>query len=721
VITTSGGRTTPLIQQSEASECGLACLAMVAGFHGLDTDLPALRRRFSLSLKGVTLKTLVGMAEQIGFNARPLRGEIGHLGQMQLPAILHWDLNHFVVLTRVRSGLRGRRFEIFDPAHGRRLLGEGELSRHFTGVLLELTKSGSFRRGSERSQLRVTQLWSRIDGLGGALRNTLALSVVLQLAALASPFYLQIAVDTAFPSFDSNLLRMLAIGFGGLALINLLTGWLRSLLLVSLGNSLSYQMVVNLYRHLLRLPLSWFEKRHVGDIISRFGSTQPISDILSQGLIAAVIDGTMALLTLALMFLYSPILAAVAVVAWLLFAAIKIGSFQAMKLRNVDAITAAARENSSFIESVRGIAAIKAFGQEGNRQRLWQQRKAEAINANIRLGRMTGGFDALGQFVIALERILFVYLAVTLAMKGAFTVGMIFAFQAYKQHFLDASTRLVDFALRLKLLDVHLGRIADIALSPPEAATAAGSESLAPVLGRIELRNVGFAYGAGEPEVLRGVNLCVEAGEMIALVGPSGGGKTTLLKIMMGLIEPSYGEVLVDGKRLAGSGLGQWRRRTGSVAQDDLLYAGSLAENIAFFDPEIDMVRVVEAARLADVHETIEAMPMRYDTLVGDMGSALSGGQRQRVLLARALYADPAVLFIDEGTAHLDPDCERRVMAALATLPATRVVSAHRPGALAAALRTFHVAAGQVREVEWADDDESEPSPTPPAAAFPQG
>lgn len=691
----TGRRSTPLILQSEASECGLACLAMVAGFHGLDTDLPALRRRFSLSLKGARLKTLMGMAEQTGFHCRALRGDIEDLGQLPLPAILHWDLNHFVVLTKVRSGFGGQSFEIHDPARGKRRIGEAELSRHFTGVVLELAKSESFRRGSERSQLRIAQLWSRMSGLGGSLRNILALSVLLQLVALASPFYLQIAVDTAFPAFDRDLLAMLAIGFGGLALINLLTAWMRSLLLVSLGNALSYQVIVNLYRHLMRLPLPWFEKRHVGDIISRFGSTQPISDLLSQGLIAAVIDGMMATLTLAMLFLYSPKLGGIASVAWLLFAALKIGSWHVIKLRSIDAITTEAREASSFIESVRGVAAIKAFGQEGNRQRQWQQLKADAVNAQVRLGRITSGFDAMGQFVIAAERLLFVYLAISMAMRGEFTVGMIFAFQAYKQQFLDASTRLVDFGMRYKLLDVHLNRIADIALAQPEGS-GARSESLEPIRGGIELRSVGFRYGVGEPEVLRAVSLKVEPGEMAALVGPSGGGKTTLLKLMMGLVEPTYGQLLVDGKPLAGVGLNNWRRRIGSVAQDDMLYAGSLAENISFFDPEIDMERVIKVAKMAAIHDVIEAMPMRYDTLVGDMGSVLSGGQKQRVLLARALYPDPAVLFIDEGTAHLDPDSERQVMDAVHALPITRVVSAHRTGAIAAADRTLVVSGGQV-------------------------
>lgn len=688
-----GVRRTPFVEQSEAAECGLACLAMVAGAHGLRIDMPALRRRFGLSLKGATLKSLMQIAEQIGFTARPLRGEPDALRQVPLPAVLHWNMQHFVVLTKVSRGLSGVRYHVHDPAFGAIRIGEAELSRRFTGVVLELTPSQRFQPKNEKSGLRITQLWSKLDGLWSSLRTILLLSLVLQLVALAAPFYLQLSVDTAFPAFDRDLLLMLAVGFGGLAAIQMATAWLRSLVLVSLGSALSYQVVVNLYRHLLRLPLPWFEKRHVGDVISRFDSTRPIADLLSRGLIAAIVDGMMALATLALMFVYSPLLGAVAVTALLLFIALRIGFLHALRMRNVDAITTAARESSSFIESVRGIAALKAFGQEPNRQRIWQQRKAEAVNAEIRLGRLNAGFDSAGQLILGIERVLFVYIAISLAMGGGFTVGMIFAFQAYKQQFLDAGMRLVEQAIDFRLLDVHLSRIADIVLSPPETGVeeaADGSE----IGGEVELRSVFFRYGAGEAEVLRGVDLKVAPGEMIALTGASGGGKTTLLKIMMGLFETGHGQVLSGGRPLRSLGIRNWRRQIGSVSQDDLLYAGTLAENIAFFDPEIDMNRVREVARLACIDIDIQALPLGYESLVGDMGSALSGGQKQRVLLARALYRRPKILFMDEGTAHLDPASEEAVLQSLRSLNMTCILVAHRSKAIEAADRVVLVMNG---------------------------
>ncbi|MCA0207487.1 MAG: peptidase domain-containing ABC transporter [Proteobacteria bacterium] len=689
-----GKRRTPYIAQSEGSECALACIAMVSGYHGYQTDLIALRQRYGMSLKGANLKQVIQVAEDIGFNARPLRGEVEDLPHLSLPAILHWNLNHFVVLTKISTGLRGTRYHIHDPARGTLILTRDEVSRQFTGVALDLLKSESFKPKIERRQLGITQLWSSMSGFWQTIRQVVLLSLVLQFVVLVSPFFLQISIDTVFPSFDRDLLLMLALGFSGLTIINFLASWLRSLVLVTLSNSLSYQVIVNLFRHLVRLPLDWFEKRHVGDIISRFGSTQPISQLLSQGMIAAFIDGVMALLTLTLMFVYSGILGGVAVAALAIYAVIRLAFLQALRLKNLDAITTAARENSSFIETVRGIAAIKAFGQEGNRQRLWQKTKADAINAQIKLGRLTAGFDALGGLVLALEKVLFVYIAIRLALDAKLSVGMIFAFQAYKDQFLGAGMRLVEQAINFKIIQVHLTRISDIALSKIEDDGRQRSNETPDYSQGIELRNIRYRYGVGELEVLKGVSLKIEPGEMVAFIGPSGGGKTTLMKIMMGLFDPSYGEVLVGGRQLSSFDKRRARQVIGSVAQDDELFAGSLAENIAFFDPEADMARVEEAAAQACILNDIDKMPMRFDTMVGDMGSVLSGGQKQRVLLARALYHKPQILFIDEGTAHLDPQTEESVLQALAKLGITIVVVAHRSKSIERANRVVAVMSG---------------------------
>ncbi|WP_342657277.1 ABC transporter transmembrane domain-containing protein [Sphingomonas sp. NY01] len=318
------------------------------------------------------------------------------------------------------------------------------------------------------------------------------------------------------------------MAFAGLAVISMVTSWVRSLVLIRLGTSLSYQVTVNLFRHLLRLPLPWFERRHVGDIVSRFGSTKPISDILSQGLIASLVDGIMALLTLGLMFLYSPALAALAVLALALTVGLRFAFFSVLKQANIDLIAASARESSAFIETIRGAATIKAFGEEGNRQRLWQQMKADVANAEIKAGRITAGFTAGEELVLSLERVLFVYIAIRFAMNGTLSLGMIFALQAYRQQFIAAGTSLLQQAVSFRLLDMHLSRIGDIALSHPEALSPprgliAPADHRDPV--SIELRNVRFRYAPHEPEIIRGINLRIAPGEMIALVGASGGAR----------------------------------------------------------------------------------------------------------------------------------------------------------------------------------------------------
>lgn len=650
LIEYSGQKRTPYIAQNEASECGLACLAMVASFHGYKTDLLALRHRFGTSLKGATLKGLMEVAERIGFNARPLRGDIDDLAHLSLPAILHWNLNHFVVLTKLAAGLTGPRYHIHDPARGALILTREELSRHFTGVALDLLKSESFKPKIEQSKLRITQLWSSMTGFWQTIGQIVLLSFILQLAALAAPFFLQISIDTVFPSFDRDLLLVLALGFGGLAFINFMAGWLRSLVLITLNNALSYQITVNLFRHLMRLPLPWFEKRHVGDIVSRFGSTLPITQLLSQGMIAAFIDGVMALLTLTLMFVYSPLLGAVAFFALLLYAALRVAFLQSLRFRNIDAITTAAAENSLFIESVRGISAIKAFGQEAGRQRIWQKAKAQAVNAQIKLGRLSAGFDAAAQFILAAERILFVYVAISLALDAQLSIGMLFAFQAYKQQFLDAGVRLIEEAMNFSIVKVHLTRISDIALSKQKHEDRPAGANNIPEFGTgLELRNVWFRYAPSEPEILRGVNLAIKPGEIVGMAGPSGGGKTTLIKVIKGLIDPTAGQVLLNGRPLSIYDPAKLAELIGYVAQDDALYAGTMAENIAFFDPYAEMEDIIAAARLAHVHDDIMAMPMQYESLVGDMGSTLSGGQKQRVCIARAIYRKPALLILDEG------------------------------------------------------------------------
>ncbi len=685
----------PVILQTEVAECGLTCLAMIAAFYGHEFDLNTLRRRFPISAKGVTLKALIEVASRLGFSSRPLRLEPEHLKELRLPAILHWDLNHFVVLKSVGRS----KVTIHDPAIGLRSYSFDELSKHMTGVALELTPTPKFEKKREVERIHMGALIGRIAEFGRAIAQALVLSLIVQLFVLVSPFYMQIAVDDAVGKGDSGLLVALAIGFGLFTLINVAATALRSFVSLQLGNVISFQMAVGLFHQLMRLPLPFFERRHIGDLISRFSATYPIKDLITEGLVAALVDGVMAIATLALMIVYSWLLALISLGAIVVYIVLRLAAMGALRRRTEDQIQARAREDSTFIETVRAVQTIKLFGREAEREGVWQNRYAAFVNAGIKLGRLQISFKAANDLIFGIENIAAIYLGARLAIDGALTVGMLFAYMSYKQQFLDKVARLIEKMIDLRMLDLYLERLGDIALAERERGLDAPSHSARPLIGAIEVRNVSFRYSETEPYVLESATLRIEPGEFVAITGPSGGGKTTLMKLMLGLFEPSSGEILIDGYTIGALGVANLREQVGVVMQDDQLLSGSIQENISFFDTVVDPAWVQRCAEAAGIHNDIMRMPMGYHTLVGDMGGALSGGQRQRILLARALYRKPRILFLDEGTSHLDPAMEEQVNAAIAKLAITRVTIAHRPQTVAAADRILVVHQGRVSEV----------------------
>src|SRR5215210_7722553 len=678
----------PVIRQAEAAECGLACLAMVASYHGHQLDLNTLRRRYPASLNGVTLRALIQVASHLDLLGRPLRYELDHLRQLKLPAILHWNMSHFVVLKAVtRKGI-----VVHDPASGEKFYPVAEASKHLTGVALELTPTEGFVVQDERMRLPLSAFWGQLSGSGHALVQILVLSIILQMLVLGAPLYMQLTVDEVIARGDVDLLIVLALGFGLLMLIRTATTAIRSLVLLVVQNVLHFQLGARLFQHLIRLPMSFFEKRHIGDLLSRFASLQPIRNLLAEGMITAVLDGLMALITLAMIFVYSTQLALVVLAAVVLYAGVRLALYRILWYRTEATIQAQAQENSTFIESVRAIQSLKIFNRESEREGQWLNRYTDVVSANVRLGRTKIAITTINDVIFGLEGIITVYLAARLALSNTLTVGMIFAFVSYKLNFTDKAAQLIEKALDFRILGLHLERLSDIALTPLERGHDQVLAYTRQIQGRIELRNVFFRYAETEPFVLEDINLTIEPGEFITIMGPSGGGKTTLMKIMLGLLEPTMGEVLIDGVPLSVIGPRAYREQVGAVMQEDQLLSGSIADNICFFDPEFDQERMIVCAQLAGIHQEIMAMPMTYNSLVGDMGSSLSGGQKQRVLLARALYREPRILFLDEGTAHLDLNNERHINESLARLSMTRISVAHRPDISAGADRLIVLA-----------------------------
>ncbi|CAM3812045.1 peptidase domain-containing ABC transporter [Bordetella tumulicola] len=688
-----GKRRVPRLLQTETAECGLACVGMIAGFYGHHQTLAALRGRFPVSLKGATLATLIHVASQLGLASRPVKVSLDALNNLKLPCILHWEFNHFVVLTSVSA----RSATVIDPASGTRKCSISELSSSFTGVALELWPTPDFVEVRENKPVRLRELTGRVSGLGGAVSQVLLLALALEILTVVQPFFLQWVVDHVLNTGDRDLLTTLALAFGLLMVMKQLTSVARGWMLMVMGTTLNLQWRANVFTHLLRLPISYFEKRHLGDVVSRFGAIDTIERTVTTSFLEAMLDGLVMLITLVLMFLYSPSLTWIALGAMALYGLARWACYTSLRHATEEHIVHAAKEQSHFLETVRGVKTIKLFQHQDDRRSRWLSLLVNEINADLRVQKWTLFFRVFDGLLFGLSSIAILWLGARLVLDGQFTVGALLAFIVYNTLFGQRIAALLDKLVEVQMLRLQGERLADIVREPPEPtgemSTTGRPPTHSPV---IEVRNLRFRYSPQEPYVLDGVSFKIEPGESVAITGPSGSGKTTLISILLGFLAPTDGEVLVDGVPARGAGAAALRRIAGTVLQDDVLFAGSIAENISFFDPQYDPERASRCAEIAAIHDDISAMPMGYNTLVGDMGTVLSGGQKQRVLLARSLYKQPAILFLDEATSHLDIARERVVNTAIAKLHMTRVIVAHRPDTIAAAGREISLVAGKV-------------------------
>ncbi|MEO7743807.1 MAG: peptidase domain-containing ABC transporter [Usitatibacter sp.] len=687
-----GGRALPVYLQTEAAECGLASLGMIACFHGHRIDLAGLRRRFTVSLKGATLAYLMQVAGRLNLAPRPLRLELDELSRLRMPCILHWDLNHFVVLKSADS----RAAVIHDPASGRKRISISEVSRHFTGIALELSPTTEFRAADERRRISLRDLMGPVVGLKRSMAQVFVLALCLQGAAIVSPFYMQWAVDGALVSADRDLLTVLGTGFLLLAVVQVMLSMLRSWVVLYLSTTLNLQWLANVFSHLLRLPVGYFEKRHLGDVVSRFGAVGSIQRTLTSSFVEALIDGVMAFATLAMMLVYSAALTCVALGAVALYGLLRWAFYEPLRRATEEHIVHNAKQQSHFLETVRGVQSIKLFGRQEERRSRWLNLVVDAVNQDLVSQKLGLGFRSANGLVFGVERVAIVWLGALLVLDSAFSVGMLFAFMAYKEQFSARVAGLVDKMIDLRMLNLQGERLADIVLTPPEMESPV--TAVDEVEASLEVRSLSYRYSDMEPFVLLNCSFAVAPGESVALVGPSGGGKTTLLKLMLGLLPPTDGKVLAGGVDIQKLGIDRYRKLVGTVMQDDQLFAGSIGDNISFFDPAPDHGAIERFARLAAVHDDISAMPMAYNTLIGDMGAALSGGQKQRILLARALYKQPRILFLDEATSALDVQKERAVNEAIRSLNLTRIIIAHRPETIASAERVIVLQAGRVAQ-----------------------
>jgi ATP-binding cassette subfamily B protein RaxB len=686
----------PVLLQTEAAECGLACLSMVATYWGHKTDIASMRRRFSVSLKGVTLKGLMAMAQGLALQTRPLKLDMEHLPELKLPCVLHWDMNHFVVLKSVSS----THAVIHDPAVGERRLPLVEFAKHFTGVALELTPTAAFTKKVEIQNYSLLSLMGRVIGLKRGLIQILLLGLALQVCALVAPFYMQWLVDEALLAADRDLITVLGCGFLLLVFIQTSIGAVRSWVTTVLATNLNFQWLGNAFAHLMKLPLPYFEKRHTGDIVSRFGSIQTIQRSLTTQFVEGVIDGVLVIGTFIMMLLYNPTLAAVACVAVALYILLRWTIFRAIREATAEQIIHAAKQQTHFMESIRGVQSVRLFSRAEERRSGWVNALVDQFNAELRISKLSISYQTANNLLFGAERVIVIWLAALAVLDKQFSVGMLFAFISYKDQFSQRMASLIDKLFELRMMKLHGERVADIVMTEAEEETQDVEIDAQHIVPRIEFRNLSFRYADSEPYVIKDLNLTIPAGQCIAVTGPSGCGKTTLMKLLLGLLEPSEGEILVGEEKAAlplkHLGMNNYRQLLGTVMQDDSLFAGSISDNICFFDPMPNQEQIAACAQLAAIHPEIMAMPMAYNTLVGDIGTGLSGGQKQRILLARALYKNPKLLVLDEATSHLDVWNEQAVNASIKQIPLTRVIVAHRPETIGMAERVVVLQQGTI-------------------------
>lgn len=686
------GRKLPLILQTEAAECGLASLAMVAGYHGFRTDIASMRRLFMVSIKGTTLGHLIAMANAMQMATRPVKLDMEDMAQLRMPCILHWNFNHFVVLKEVTS----KGITVHDPAFGIRKLAWSEVSDSFTGVALELWPNPGFKQATFKQHLKLRELMGHVTGLYRSFSQVIVLALSLEVFALVSPFFLQWVIDNVIVTADRDLLTTLALGFGLLMLMQQGVGTLRAWVIMYMATTLNVQWRANVFTHLVSLPVQYFEKRHIGDVVSRFSSVDIIQRTLTTTFVEALLDGVMTTLTLVMMFIYSPPLAWIAVAAMVLYGIGRWAWYRPLRNATEEQIIHAAKQQTHFLETIRGVKTIKLFQRQDERRSTWLTLLVDQINADLRTQKLHVLYRLMNGVLFGLERIIIIWLGATLILDGEFTVGVLMAFIAYKDQFDGRVSALIDKMVEVKMLRLQGERLADIVLAEPEETkrkAGLAETELEPGIDIVDLR---YRYADSEPWVLDGVNLSIKAGESVAIVGPSGCGKTTLINAMLGIRPPNAGDILIGGVSVNQIGIDTLRGMVGTVMQDDSLFAGSIADNISFFDHKADPAWIEECAKMAAIHEEIMAMPMAYNTLIGDMGTALSGGQKQRVLLARALYKRPSILFLDEATSHLDISREAMVNEAIHALRVTRVIVAHRPETIASADRVIELAEGKV-------------------------
>ncbi len=667
-------RRVPVTLQLSAVECGAACLTMILEYYGRKTSIGECRDCAGAGRDGVTAQTIAKVARTYGLRVKAYSLEPKDFPYVRLPAIAHWNFNHFVIVERWSP----KQVEIIDPAAGRRRLSAEEFDASFTGVVLTFEPGVHFERrrtSAQRSLYRY--LLAYVLHTPGLLIQILAVSLVLQILGLALPVFTKVLVDQILPFQIVNVMPILGIGLVILILTQVVTGYLRAALLIFLQARIDVQLMLGFFEHLLALPLRFFEQRASGDLLTRIGSNLLMRETLTNQAMAAVIDGTLVLGYLALLLSQDLFFGGLVLSVCLFQVATLLSTRHRVHNLMQRDLAAGAESQSYLVEALTGVATLKASGAEDRVLDHWSNLFFNQTNISLQRSHLAAIVDTAMTALRTFSPLVLLWFGALRVLDGTMSLGTMLALNALAAAVLTPLASLVVNGQRLQLVGAYFERLADVLEAEPEQDLA-GVQPAPPLKGRVELTHVNFRYAPNAPVVLRDISVTIEPGQKVAIVGRTGSGKSTLVKLLLGLYAPTEGDILYDGRSLQGLNRRTLRSQVGVVLQELFLFSGSIRQNIAFNDPSLSLEQVMEAARLAAIEEEILQMPMGYETLIAEGGGGLSGGQRQRLALARAIAQKPAILVLDEATSHLDVVTESLVDRNLSHLACTRIMIAHR-------------------------------------------